>query len=63
MISSNVQHLLATFDQLSDIEKHEAMIEVLRRTPQSIVDPLDEEDLSQVADELFVELDRREATP
>jgi hypothetical protein len=63
MISPAAQSLLETFDRLSPSEKHEVMIEIVRRTPDDDGSALSGEDMAQVADELFVEMDRRENQP
>jgi hypothetical protein len=54
-----VQQLLATFDSLSKEEQHIAAVEVLRRAPDS-GSALTDESLVEVADAIFVELDRHE---
>jgi hypothetical protein len=53
-----VQHLLASFDALTDAEKHEAAAEILRRAAPA---DLPDETFVELADELFRELDAREA--
>ncbi|HJQ80441.1 MAG TPA: hypothetical protein VJ828_10825 [Lacipirellulaceae bacterium] len=55
-----VQKLLATFDSLTKEEQHVAAIEVLRRAKPGESDALTDEALVELADALFVELDRRE---
>ena len=55
-----VQQLLATFDSLTREEQHVAAVEVLRRTTPDEEAPLTDEALVELADALFVELDRRE---
>ena len=56
-----VQQLLASFDSLSKEEQHVAAIEVMRRAAPIETEPLSDEALVQLADALFVELDREEA--
>ena len=56
-----VQELLNSFDALTDGEKREAAVEVLRRLTQSVPADFPEEALVEAADELFLDLDRREA--
>ncbi len=60
-MSSGVQQLLNWFDALSDAEKHEAATEVLRRVLRSAPAELPEESLVAAAEELFLDLDAREA--
>jgi hypothetical protein len=55
-----VQQLLANFEQLSKEEQHVAAIEVLRRSaPNDKRDAADEE-LVELAEALFIDLDRQE---
>jgi len=56
-----VKQLLTSFDALSEAEKQEAAVEVLRRVLQSTPGELPEESLIAAAEELFLELDAREA--
>jgi hypothetical protein len=58
-VTTAVQDLLRSFDALSEGERHEAAVELLRR----IVPPADlpDEALAAAADEIFRELDAREA--
>jgi hypothetical protein len=54
-----VQALLNSFDALSEAERHEAAVELLRRVDYPPVLP--DEALVLAADEVFRELDEREA--
>jgi hypothetical protein len=54
-----VQALLESFDALSDGERHEAAVELLRRVAPP--DGLSDEALVVAADEVFRDLDAREA--
>ena len=56
-----VQQLLASFESLTDAEKQEAAAEVLRRSLRQDYGPLSEETLIAAADQLFLDLDAREA--
>lgn len=56
-----VQQLLATFDSLTEAEQREAAAEVLRRAVELAPPELPEEALTEAAEELFRELDAREA--
>jgi hypothetical protein len=60
-MSTSVQQLLSSFDTLSDAEKHEAAVELLRRVQKETPGELSEQALVEAADELFRELDSREA--
>ena len=54
-MSADLQALLDSFDALSDAERHEATVELLRRAgPAS---EISEESLLAAADALFLELD------
>ena len=56
-----VQQFLATFDALTDAEKQRAAVEVLRRIDCLSPVDLPEEALVAAAEELFLDLDKREA--
>jgi hypothetical protein len=58
-MSTSVQILLASFDTLSDAERHEAAVEILRRVAPP--PELPDEALVAAADEVFRELDARAA--
>lgn len=60
-MSSETQDFLNSFQSLPDAAQYEAALEILRRTAQWDLEPLSDDSLSQAADELFLELDRREA--
>ena len=55
-----VRALLDSFEALSQSEQHEAAVELLRRTTSPL--ELSDEVLVESADEVFRELDEREAT-
>jgi hypothetical protein len=58
-MSTAVQDLLHSYDALSEAERHEAVVELLRR---SVAQPeLPDEALVIAADEVFRDLDEREA--
>jgi hypothetical protein len=59
-MTASVQDLLDSFDRLPEPERWEAAAEILRRTSHLDLPPLDES-LSLRAEELFLELDAREA--
>ena len=56
-----VQRLLDSFDALTDAEKQAAATEVIRRSLRLAQPPLPDDALVAAADELFLELDVREA--
>jgi len=56
-----VQELLNTFDRLTDSERLELVLEILKRTVYLDFPPLSDEDLVLNAERLFLELDEQEA--
>ncbi len=56
-----VQNLLRSFEALSKSEKREFAFEILRRSRVFDLPPLSDEELASLADELFQNLDEREA--
>ena len=62
-MTTAVHSLLSAFDRLSENEKLDATREILRRSAQLDSPALTDEELTAVADETFLELDRRELTP
>jgi hypothetical protein len=60
-MSITVQDLLSAFDRLSADEQREAVSEILRRTRDLELPPLDDETINQIAAESFREYDAREA--
>jgi hypothetical protein len=56
-----VQELLNTFDRLTDSERLELVLEILKRTIDLDFPPLSDEDLVLNAEALFLELDEEEA--
>lgn len=56
-----VQELLYTFDRLTNSEKLELASEILKRLTHLDFPPLSDEDLVLNAEELFLELDKRES--
>lgn len=60
-MSATVDHILESFEQLHDAEKRELAAEILRRTATFDLPALSDEELALSAEELFLELDRREA--
>lgn len=60
-MTTSVQELLQSFDQLPDADKRELATHILRRTRHWEVVPLTDEDLVEAAEEVFLELDQRES--
>jgi len=60
-MTTAVQELISRFDQLNEQEQREAAREILLRTSRLESPPLTDEELTALADERFLELDRREA--
>lgn len=56
-----VQQILDSFELLTDAEKQELASEILRRTVKFDLPALTDEELVSTAEELFLELDRRES--
>jgi hypothetical protein len=56
-----VQHILDSFKELSEAEKHELAVEILRRTVEPDSPHLSDDDLVLSAEALFLDLDRVEA--
>lgn len=56
-----VRGLLDTFDALSDAEKQEAAVQLLRRVVEGESGDVPQDALVAAAEELFLELDAREA--
>jgi hypothetical protein len=58
-VTSAVQSLLDTFDALPEVERHEAVVELLRRVEAPA--ELPDDALAALADDVFCELDAQEA--
>ncbi|MHB1561150.1 MAG: hypothetical protein ACYC61_27180 [Isosphaeraceae bacterium] len=61
MMTAAVQQLLRAFDALTAFEQREAAVEILHRAPSLEAADLPDEALISAAEELFLELDAREA--
>ena len=59
-MTTAVRQLLESFKALSEAEKHEAAVELLRQVQHEADGPLPDQALVEAADELFCELDARE---
>lgn len=60
-MTANVNRILDSFKDLSEVEKHELVVEILRRTLDSSAPELSDEDFILNAETLFLDLDRTEA--
>jgi hypothetical protein len=61
-MTAQVQEILLSFERLDDEEKRELVSELLRRSPAINALPLSDEQLVSIAEELFLQLDRDEAS-
>lgn len=59
-MSTAARNFIESFDKLPDAEKQEVASEILKRTINFDMPSLSDEDLVLSAEELFLELDRRE---
>ncbi len=59
-MTASVQELLITFDTLTEPERLEIVLEILKRVTRLDFPPLSDEDLVWNAEELFLELDKQE---
>jgi hypothetical protein len=60
-MSTTGEELLKSFDLLSEVEKHRVATEILRRSLELKSAPLSDEELALNAEEVFLQLDRRES--
>ena len=60
-MTTAVRRLLDTFDALTPAEKHEAAAQVLRRVVDGESGDVPDESLVRATEELFLDLDAREA--
>lgn len=60
-MSAPVRELLDSFEALSETDKHQAAVEILRRYPAPADGDLSETALVEIVDELFRALDAEEA--
>ena len=59
-MTETIQQLLSSFDVLSDADKHQVAMEILRRVPLTEEGDIPENALVGAADELFRTLDAEE---
>jgi hypothetical protein len=60
-MSTDSQNVINSFDALPPLQQREVVVELLRKAAQWDSPALSDEDLARLADETFLELDRREA--
>jgi len=60
-MSTDSQNVIASFDALPPIAQREVIAELLRKAARWEIPALTDDELVRLADETFVELDRREA--
>jgi hypothetical protein len=60
-MSTDSEQVISSFEALPAVEQREVMAELLRKVAHWDTPPLIDEDLIVLADEAFLELDRREA--
>jgi hypothetical protein len=56
-----VQYILNSFEQLTNVEKQEFVLEIIRRTATLDFPPVTDEELTFAAEVLFLEMDARES--
>jgi hypothetical protein len=61
-MTADVRQLLDAFDALPEVEKRQAVAEILRRVAGEAEGDLPESTLVEAADELFLALDAEEAS-
>ena len=59
-VSTAAEELLKSFDLLPELEKHRVAKEILRRSLELRTAPLTDEEIAWNAEQVFLELDRRE---
>ncbi|NEU75990.1 hypothetical protein PI95_026415 [Hassallia byssoidea VB512170] len=60
-MTGSSQELLSTFDSLTESERLEIALEILKRVLHLDFPPLSDEDLVCNAEEIFLELDKQES--
>lgn len=60
-MTSAVVELIESFERLSEAEQTEAVVEILRRSPNIDSPPIEDDEFLMVQVETFLELDAREA--
>ncbi|MFN6558980.1 MAG: hypothetical protein RMY28_004135 [Nostoc sp. ChiSLP01] len=60
-MTTSVQEILSNFDSLSEPERLEIVLEILKRVTHLEFLPLSDDDLVWNAEEIFLELDKQES--
>jgi hypothetical protein len=60
-MTTNAKRVIEEFDELGEAEQHEVLIKLLRKSITSPYPSLTESELTSVADEIFLDLDREES--
>lgn len=60
-MNESTKQILKSFDQLPESEKLQLAYEIIRRTVRLDLPPLTDEELILNAEEIFLELDKRES--
>lgn len=60
-MTAAVQKLLGAIDALSDQEKHEISVEILRRSAASNYGEVSDDELTTIALDRFIDLDKEDA--
>lgn len=61
-MTQEARSIIQLFEHLSDTEKKEVMREILHRSLKLDFPPMTDDELVQNADDLFLELDKRESS-
>ena len=59
-MTDNASKILESFDQLDPVEQHSVVVSLLRRAGELPSAPLTDNDLCEIADDLFLSLDDEE---
>jgi hypothetical protein len=60
-MTTEAQNLIQSFDSLQEPDKIEVAAEIIRRSVALDMPPLSDEQLTTIADELFLEMDKEES--
>ena len=60
-MTTAVRELIESFERMSDAERTEAVVEILRRSPNVVSPPIEDDEFLMAQVETFLELDAREA--
>jgi hypothetical protein len=60
-MTTDAQNLIRSFDSLQEPDKIEVAAEIIRRSVALDMPPLSDDQLTAIADELFLEMDKEES--